>query len=1235
MLLLVCCNISLQAQENLQFKKLTTLEGLSSNSISDVRQDKYGYLWIITGELLNRYDGKTFKEYKNDPDDSTSLAKNRLWELFLDKNLNLWVNGNDFISKYNYADDSFTNYPIRNVFQIVQDSYGEFWLTKIEGTFHFNPETGEINPIKLAIDSSIVTSTRFGAINELSDGTLLAHQSRIGLFEFNRDSKIFSKVDWGNSDILEKEEFVFYIIDDTLGNVWLNGFKLIKYNKQEDSVSIYNYGADERKFISKIGEDENKNLWFQERLNGKYVFYKLNPYNDDYKIIDSDNGLDDFNYSSFYMDRNGIYWIGGSRNGLFKADPSIEPIESYRSGVTGNYIIESDSIRCIYNSPFDPDVIWVGTYKYGLYKYTESKNRFEKISLKFNKPDEEDISNAINGIYEDSKYLWFGIDYVGLCRLDKSNKKYKIYYHDEYGIDSILPFFINRIISDDKGNLWIGGNGGISYFNVREEKFTNFYPHQSKSYSSNLLNEFSNYEKNNEMLYGITDAGDSTFYSEEFTVKSTARFLVQSTGELWLWINNAFNDYGWIENSSGDTVWTLKDYLSTMRVGYKTAFQMKLDAITLEPGKYTLNYISDSKNSSGLLSEVEEYKRRYGIQLYDLSFDNFQRFQKLLNEELDRDLLSGFVVYDLHLDNKNLWATTSNGINKLNLQTQEISYFKNGPILDYSDEYFSKILVQSDSTLWIGSDDGLCLFNKNDGSVKYYNLKDGLPSNTIFSMVRDDLGNIWLSTENGISKFINSNNPFPPRFINYDTRDGLNSNTFNRNSAVKSGSGKLYFGSSYGINSFLPSYVNSTEPIVGITNLYIKNNEITVNSPNTPLTKNIYETDKIVLEYEQNSFGFSFNSFHFSRPSKNKLAHMLEGFDKDWIYDNKSNVTYTNMEPGEYTFKVKGSNGDGFWNEEGKSVKITILKPWYTTYWAYFGYILVFGLIVFGIDRVQRKRVLAKAREEMKIKDAEHRAETAELQAKAAEAQSRAIKIENERKTKELEEARQLQLSMLPKEIPQLSNLDIAVYMKTATEVGGDYYDFHVHLDGTLTVVLGDATGHGMKAGTMVTSTKSLFNSYAEESNITRIFNEMTKCIKKMRFENLFMSFTMLKIKDSHLSMSAGGMPPVYIYRSEKDSAEEHLFKGMPLGTINNFPYDIKELKLNKGDVILLTSDGLPELQNGNNEQYGYKRLRNKFEEYAKYEPLKIIDHFNTDANLWLDGHEADDDVTFVVIKVI
>jgi serine phosphatase RsbU (regulator of sigma subunit) len=244
------------------------------------------------------------------------------------------------------------------------------------------------------------------------------------------------------------------------------------------------------------------------------------------------------------------------------------------------------------------------------------------------------------------------------------------------------------------------------------------------------------------------------------------------------------------------------------------------------------------------------------------------------------------------------------------------------------------------------------------------------------------------------------------------------------------------------------------------------------------------------------------------------------------------------------------------------------------------------------------------------------------------------VKAENERKTQELEEAKQLQLSMLPKELPKLLKLDIAVYMKTATEVGGDYYDFNVDSDGTLTVAIGDATGHGMRAGTMVTSAKSLFNSYAANPDILFTFQEMTRCIKQMQFQSLAMCMTMLKIKNNKLLMSAAGMPPVYLFRNKHKIIEEYLIEGMPLGTMYNFPYELKELELFLGDTILLMSDGFPELNNQHNEMFGYRRARNSFEEVAEKDPENIIAYLKNEGNRWSDNKEPDDDVTFVVIKV-
>ena len=402
----------------------------------------------------------------------------------------------------------------------------------------------------------------------------------------------------------------------------------------------------------------------------------------------------------------------------------------------------------------------------------------------------------------------------------------------------------------------------------------------------------------------------------------------------------------------------------------------------------------------------------------------------------------------------------------------------------------------------------------------------------------------------------------------------------------------------------------------------------------SPVENSIYNIEEFKLPYSQNDLSFEFAALHYSRPDKNRYEYMLEGYDTEWIRDNRRYASYTNLSPGEYSFKFKGSNRDGVWNKEGKSLHFTIQPPWWMTIWAYIGYGFAFIGIVFGIDRLQRRRLLSKAKERMKIQAAEHRAEAAELQAKTAEAQASVVQAENERKTKELEEARKLQLSMLPKELPNLPNLDIAVYMKTATEVGGDYYDFNVSMDGTLTVVVGDATGHGMKAGTMVTTVKSMFNILAPNPNIIETFHEMTRCLKLMQLERLSMCMTMLKIAGNKLSMSAAGMPPVFIYKKESQSIEEHVMKGMPLGTMGDFPYMNKETELEEGDTIIIMTDGFPELMNESKELFGYKRTRNLFEDVSMESPESIITKLKIAGSEWTNDADPDDDVTFVAIKV-
>ena len=244
------------------------------------------------------------------------------------------------------------------------------------------------------------------------------------------------------------------------------------------------------------------------------------------------------------------------------------------------------------------------------------------------------------------------------------------------------------------------------------------------------------------------------------------------------------------------------------------------------------------------------------------------------------------------------------------------------------------------------------------------------------------------------------------------------------------------------------------------------------------------------------------------------------------------------------------------------------------------------------------------------------------------------LEAANHRKTTELEEARQLQLSMLPKELPKLPNLDIAVYMKTATEVGGDYYDFNVNPDGTLTVAIGDATGHGMKAGTIVSMIKALFASGGSRMDMKTFFNQSSDALKRIELGRLMMGFVMLKIKTNKLKFANAGMPPLFIYRKRLGKVEEIMIHAMPLGAIKDFPYEISELEISSGDTILLLSDGLPELKNERNQQYGYAQVKEKFKLAAEKSPDEIVEYLKNTASKWINGVEPDDDVTFVVIKV-
>ena len=269
----------------------------------------------------------------------------------------------------------------------------------------------------------------------------------------------------------------------------------------------------------------------------------------------------------------------------------------------------------------------------------------------------------------------------------------------------------------------------------------------------------------------------------------------------------------------------------------------------------------------------------------------------------------------------------------------------------------------------------------------------------------------------------------------------------------------------------------------------------------------------------------------------------------------------------------------------------------------------------------------------MRVRELSEKTLEQERTAGRLELERKIVEAENKRKTQELEEARKLQLSLLPKEIPDSENLDIAFYMNTATEVGGDYYDIISGEDKRITIAVGDATGHGVKAGIMVAIVKGLIHELSNDLKSSEVLEKINNVIREMQLGNLYMALILIKINKSCIDISSAGMPPILLYKREENIIEEIIIKRMPLGATNKLNFPEQKIKINSGDILLLLSDGLLELFNQKMEMFDYKRVKEVLLNNTGKTSAEIITELKSAAERWRGGFEPSDDMTFVVVK--
>lgn len=354
------------------------------------------------------------------------------------------------------------------------------------------------------------------------------------------------------------------------------------------------------------------------------------------------------------------------------------------------------------------------------------------------------------------------------------------------------------------------------------------------------------------------------------------------------------------------------------------------------------------------------------------------------------------------------------------------------------------------------------------------------------------------------------------------------------------------------------------------------------------------------LPFSQNNLVFEVAYPLYGTENKTTFSYWLENQDDTWSeYIKDFKKEYTNLHEGTYTFHVRAMDASGHVSDE-TSVKFKISPPWYRTIFAYLVYLglLVYLFILFG--KYQAKKSRGKA--------------------------------EDERRMAELEAAKDLQNRMLPKTLPKVDGLEIASYLQTSSEVGGDYYDFHPQPDGSLVAVCGDATGHGTAAGMLVSITKAgLIGLPLDEPN--KMLYDLNRLVKKVDLGILRMSLNIVHFKKNKLKLSSAAMPPCYLYVAKSKKIEEIQISGLPLGGLYGATFDMEERSFSKGDIFVIASDGLPEAPNLKGEQLGYQAVEDCILLNADKTAEEIKDALMVLGSDWLAGQTTPDDITIVVIK--
>lgn len=769
--------------------------------------------------------------------------------------------------------------------------------------------------------------------------------TRYGLNKFNGTEFKVYNFSTNDSTSLSHNRITSLSLDKT-GNLWVG---------TETGANIYN--NEEDNFI-RVKKSKSLNTYYTSSIrdivgcDSVFVWIASNNGLDKYNTKTNEaysvanftkNDLASNNITSILSEKKDILWICNAEK-IQLLNEKNKLLKTYNYPNNANPNTTKNYTTALFKD--NENNIWLG-YNGGLAFFNNVTKTFEDYTINKNKV----FSTPVRTINQDKHgYLWVG-SYDGLYQLNLETKHINKYQNEVNNPKSLSQNSVYSIIEDTRGDLWVGTwAGGVNYIDRSSNNFT--------TYTVGNTNKHLNYkvvsaivEDANENLWIATEGGGINFFN---TKKQQFKFYTHHPNNPKSLNSNNIKALVLGQNKNF--------WIGTHGEGF-SKFNPKTETFThFQNLNNHVNTIEDNK----ITCLVEDHNNNIwigtnkgGLHVFNTKLNAFTKIN-------DPKQIIGNSIYTIKksLVNNIIYVGSQNGLLAINTNTQNIekvpykNTHKNQPFV--LNQVIS-IYQPTINSLWIGTEgDGLYNFNIKTQKSTHYGIAEGLPNKVIYGILQDNLQNIWVSTNKGISRINTNTNEIK----NFDETDGLQGNEFNYGACLKTKNGQLIFGGTSGFTLFNPNDIKENDtyiPPVEIIDFKVRNK---------PYLKQVNTLKNIELAHNQNDFSFDFVALGFAHPKKHQFAYKLDGFDNDWKYiGNKRTATYTNLNPGTYVFNLKASNGYGAWTQIPKKITINIKTPFWKTWWAYLGYFLIATALTLTIRkytllRINDKNQLKKERED-------------------------------------------------------------------------------------------------------------------------------------------------------------------------------------------------------------------------------------------------------------------------------